>query len=156
MKVPRDHLLVFFNQYKHRRSLKQSDYNQDPAQLFVKTRAHWATADKIAMCVQPISSLLAINVRLQSSYCRSALIAGSGVILKKLQWLDEFGQGVWCAWESSRDFSKILELLAGRRFLRAPIILPWVEFKRIDQSSSFVWQAVATSATWRWSWWQDR
>ena len=74
----------------------------------------------------------------------------------KLQWLDEFGQGVWCAWESSRDFSKILGLLAGRRFLRGPIILPWVEFKSRDQSSSFVWQGAATSATWRCLWWRDR
>ena len=163
MKLPRFHRLVFLyqyivflNQYTQWKSLKQSDYNQAPTQLFVKTGAHWSTADIMAMCVQPISSLLAINVRLQSSSRQSALIAGSGVILKKLQWLDEFGQGVRCAWESSRDFSKILGLLAGRRFLRGPIILPWVEFKSRDQSSSFVWQGAATSATWRCLWWRDR
>ena len=37
--------------------------------------------------------------------------------------LHQFWQGFWCAWESSGDFSKILGLLAGRRFLQRPIIL---------------------------------
>ena len=118
--------------YKQWRSLKQWDYNQAPTQLFVKTRPHWTTADKPCVCVQPISSFCSLLMcvfnlpRLKVHWLQSLVCFWED---GKLQWLDQFGQGVWCAWESSRDFSKILGLLAGRRFLRGPIILQWVEFK---------------------------
>ena len=163
--MPRFHLfvflnqyIVFFNQYTQWKSLKQSDYNrQAPTQLFVKTRPHWSTADKPCVC-SPSHPCLLLMCVFNLPRVKVHWLQGLRWFWEdgKMQWLDKFGQGVWCAWESSRDFSKILGLLAGRRFLRGPIILPWVEFKCRDQSSSFVWQGADTSATWRWSWWGDR